>query len=145
MALQAQIDHIPSAPCLYYGIPIIILNLLAPLPQARCLIYFGYLWDINSPADIKTLWPLILPSIALSRPSRPWQSSTIVDSKFTHTLYIKTLLVIKETAKLKAKEAINIRNATIIKKVEIRKLAKSGRKFNIARNNGKKQVFKTAI
>jgi hypothetical protein len=41
-------------------------------------------------------------------------------------------LVIKEIAKLKAREAINIRNATIIKKAEIRKLAKNNRKFNIA-------------
>ena len=33
----------------------------------------------------------------------------------------------------------------IIKEAEIRKLAKSGRKFDIARNNRKKQVFETVI
>jgi hypothetical protein len=54
-------------------------------------------------------------------------------------------LIIKEIAKLKAREATDIRNATIIKKAEIRKLAKSSGKFNIARNNRKKQVFKTII
>jgi hypothetical protein len=70
--------------------------------------------------------------MALFRPSRPRQSSTIIDSEFTRTLYIKTLLVIKKTAKLKARKAINIQNATIIKKAEIRKLAKNNRKFNIA-------------
>jgi hypothetical protein len=31
MALQAQINYIPSAPCLYYGIATIILNLSIPL------------------------------------------------------------------------------------------------------------------
>jgi hypothetical protein len=41
-------------------------------------------------------------------------------------------LIIKETVKLKAREASNIRNVIIIKEAEIRKLAKSGGKFNMA-------------
>jgi hypothetical protein len=81
---------------------------------------------------------LILSSIAPSRPFRPRQSSTIVDSEFTYTLYIKTLLVVKEIAKSKAKEATNIQNVTIAKEAEIRKLVKSGGKFDMAWNDGKK-------
>jgi hypothetical protein len=52
MASQAQIDRIPGAPYLHYGIPTIILNLTAPLPQARCLTCFGHPWDINSAANL---------------------------------------------------------------------------------------------
>jgi hypothetical protein len=55
-----------------------------------------------------------------------------VVTKFTYTLYIKTLLIIKKTAKSKARKATNIQNTTIIKEAEIRKLAKSSGKFNIA-------------
>jgi hypothetical protein len=54
-------------------------------------------------------------------------------------------LVVKEIAKSKAKEATNIQNVTIAKEAEIRKLVKSGGKFDMARNNGKKQVFETII
>jgi hypothetical protein len=77
--------------------------------------------------------------------TKPRQSSTIIDSKFSCTLYQNTLLVIKDTAKSKAKEASDIRNTTIIKKAEIKKLAKRGGKFNMTRNNRKKQVFETRI
>jgi hypothetical protein len=52
MASQAQINRTPSAPCIYYGIPTIILNLLAPLPQAKCLICYGHPWDIDTPAGV---------------------------------------------------------------------------------------------
>jgi hypothetical protein len=52
MALQAQIDRTPGAPCLHCGILTIILNLLAPLPQAKCLICYGHPWDIDSPAGV---------------------------------------------------------------------------------------------
>jgi hypothetical protein len=38
-----------------------------------------------------------------------------------------------------------MRNEVIAKEAEVRKLTKSGGKFNMARNNRKKQVFKTAI
>jgi hypothetical protein len=38
----------------------------------------------------------------------------------------------KQTAKSKAKEASNIRNKVIAKEAEVRKLTKSGGKFNLA-------------
>jgi hypothetical protein len=47
--------------------------------------------------------------------------------------------------KSKAKEASNIRNEVITKEAKVRKLIKSRGKFNITRNNRKKQVFKTVI
>jgi hypothetical protein len=47
--------------------------------------------------------------------------------------------------KSKAKEAFDMRNEVITKEAEVRKLTKSRGKFDIARNNRKKQVFKTAI
>jgi hypothetical protein len=51
----------------------------------------------------------------------------------------------KQTAKSKAKEASNIRKKAITKEAEVRKQTKSGGKFDLTRNNRKKQVFKTAI
>jgi hypothetical protein len=51
----------------------------------------------------------------------------------------------KQTAKSKAKEASNNRNKAIAKEAEVRKLTKSGGKFDLAWNDGKKQVFETAI
>jgi hypothetical protein len=84
--------------------------------------------------------------VALIRPSKPRQSLTIADSKFSCTLLINTLSVtIKQIAKSKAKEASNMRNEVIAKEAEVRKLTKSGGKFDMARNDGKKQVFETAI
>jgi hypothetical protein len=71
MASQAQINYTPSAPCIHYGILTIILNLLAPSPQAKCLICYGHLWDINSPAGVQTSQPSI--PMALIRPSKPRQ------------------------------------------------------------------------
>jgi hypothetical protein len=69
-----------------------------------------------------------------------------VDSEFSYTPLINTLFIAtKQTAKSKAKKASNIRNKVITKKAEVRKLTKSRGKFNIARNNRKKQVFKTTI
>jgi hypothetical protein len=38
-----------------------------------------------------------------------------------------------------------MRNEAIAKEAEARKQSKSGGKFDLARNNGKKQVFETAI
>ena len=38
-----------------------------------------------------------------------------------------------------------MRNEVIAKEAEVRKLTKSGGKFDMARNDGKKQVFETAI
>ena len=109
MASQAQINRTPGAPCLHCGIPTIILNLLAPSPQAKCLICYSHPWDINSPAGIQTSRPLILPPTALIRPSKPCQSSTIVDSKFSHTPLINTpSITIKQIAKSKAKEAFDM-------------------------------------
>jgi hypothetical protein len=52
MASQAQINRTPRAPYIHCGIPTIILNLLAPSPQAKCLIYYGHPWDINSPTSV---------------------------------------------------------------------------------------------
>jgi hypothetical protein len=51
----------------------------------------------------------------------------------------------KQTAKSKAKEASDIQNKVIAKEVKVRKLTKSGGKFDLAWNNRKKQVFETAI
>jgi hypothetical protein len=51
----------------------------------------------------------------------------------------------KQTAKSKAKEASDIRNKAIAKEAEVRKQTKSRGKFDLARNNRKKQVFKTTI
>ena len=146
MASQAQINHIPGAPCLHYGITTIILNLSAPSAQSKCLIYYGHPWDINSPAGIQTSRPSILPPTAPIRPSKPRQSSTIIDSEFSYTPPINTpSITTKQTAKSKAKEASNIRNKAIAKEAEVRKLTKSRGKFDLARNNRKKQVFETAI
>jgi hypothetical protein len=145
MALQAQIDRTPGAPCLHCGIPTIILNLSAPSPQAKCLICYGHPWDIDSPAGVQTSRPSILPTAPI-RPSKPRQSSTIADSEFSRTPSINTPSVtMKQTAKSKAKEASNNRNEAIAKEAEVRKLTKSGGKFDLARNDGKKQVFETAI
>jgi hypothetical protein len=93
---------------------------------------------------------LILPPIALItaliRPSKPRQSLTIADSEFSCTPPINTLsITIKQTAKSKAKEASDMRNEAITKEAEVRKQTKSRGKFNPARNNRKKQVFKTII
>jgi hypothetical protein len=38
-----------------------------------------------------------------------------------------------------------MRNEAIAKEAEVRKQTKSGGKFDLARNNGKKQVFETTI
>jgi hypothetical protein len=71
--------------------------------------------------------------MALIRPSKPWQSLTIIDSEFFYTLLINTLFIaIKQIAKSKAKKASNIRNEVIIKEAEVRKLTKSKGKFNMA-------------
>jgi hypothetical protein len=76
---------------------------------------------------------LILPSTALIRPSKPRQSSTIIDSEFSYTPPINTpSITIKQTAKLKAKEASDIRNEAIAKEAEVRKLTKSRGKFDLA-------------
>ena len=146
MASQAQIDRIPGAPCLHCGIATIILNLSVPSAQSKCLICYGHPWDIDSPAGIQTSRPSILPPAAPIRPSKPRQSSTIIDSEFSRTPPINTPSVTtKQTAKSKAKEASNIRNEAIAKEAEVRKLTKSRGKFDLARNDGKKQVFETAI
>jgi len=145
MASQAQIDRIPGAPCLHCGIATIILNLSAPSPQAKCLICYGHPWDIDSPAGVQTSRPSILPAAPI-RPSKPRQSSTITDSEFSRTPPINTPSVAtKQTAKSKAKEASDLRNEAITKEAEVRKLTKSGGKFDMARNDGKKQVFETGI
>lgn len=146
MASQAQIDRIPGALCIHCGIPTIILNLSAPSAQSKCLICYGHPWDIDSPAGVQTSRPLVLPSTAPIRPSKPRQSSTITDSELSRTPPINTPSVAtKQTAKSKAKEASDIRNEVIAKEAEVRKLTKSGGKFDLARNDGKKQVFETAI
>jgi hypothetical protein len=76
---------------------------------------------------------LILPPTALIRPSKPRQSSTIINSEFSYTPLINTLsIATKQTAKSKAKEASDIQNKAITKKVEVRKLSKSKGKFNLA-------------
>jgi hypothetical protein len=63
------------------------------------LICYGHLWDINSPAGVETSRPLILP-MALIRPFKARQSSTIVDSKLSRTPLINTLsIATKQTAK----------------------------------------------
>jgi hypothetical protein len=51
----------------------------------------------------------------------------------------------KQTVKSKAKEASDLRNKAIIKEAEIKKLIKSKGKFDITRNDKKKQVFKINI
>jgi hypothetical protein len=120
IASQAQINRTPGVPCLYCGIPTIILNLLAPLPQAKCLVCYSHPWDINSPAGIQTSRPSI--PTAPIRPFKPRQSSTIADSEFSRTPPINTPSVAtKQTAKSKAKEASNIQNEAITKKAEVRK------------------------
>jgi hypothetical protein len=85
-------------------------------------------------------------STALIRPFKPRQSLTIIDSEFSYTLLINTLsIATKQTAKLKAKEASDIWNKAIAKEAEVRKQTKSRGKFDLARNNRKKQVFETII
>jgi hypothetical protein len=71
--------------------------------------------------------------IALIRPFKPQQSLTIIDSEFSYTLLINTLFVaIKQIVKSKAKKASNMRNEAIIKKIEVKKQAKSRGKFDLA-------------
>jgi hypothetical protein len=84
--------------------------------------------------------------MALIRPSKPRQSLTIADSEFSRTPPINTPSVAtKQTAKSMVKEASDMRNKAITKEAEVRKQSKSRGKFDLARNNRKKQVFETAI
>ena len=62
-----------------------------------------------------------------------------MDSEFSRTPPINTLFIAtKQTAKSKAKEASDIRNKAITKEAEVKKLTKSGGKFDMAQNDRKK-------